>query len=103
MTALQPTLQTPRLLLRPFELKDAPEVKQLAGAWEVAARYSHLTLNNQYLVSQGGQEDGFTFGVNWYLSDHLRLLFNYNYEVPNELNTGTSVANIYGMRLNVFW
>ena len=32
----QPTLQTQRLTLRPFMLSDAPQVKQLAGAWEIA-------------------------------------------------------------------
>jgi RimJ/RimL family protein N-acetyltransferase len=33
----QPILRTPRLLLRPFSLSDAPEVQRLAGAPEVAA------------------------------------------------------------------
>jgi RimJ/RimL family protein N-acetyltransferase len=32
----QPLLQTPRLVLRPFELADAPDVERLAGAWEIA-------------------------------------------------------------------
>jgi RimJ/RimL family protein N-acetyltransferase len=32
----QPLLQTPRLVLRPFELADAPDVQRLAGAWEIA-------------------------------------------------------------------
>jgi phosphate-selective porin len=44
-----------------------------------------------------------TFGLNWYLSDRVRVLFNYTYNVPNEPNTGTSVANIFGTRLNVYW
>ena len=33
----RPTLQTARLILRPFELTDAPEVKKLAGAKEIAS------------------------------------------------------------------
>jgi ribosomal-protein-alanine N-acetyltransferase len=32
-----PILQTPRLLLRPFTLADAPEVVRMAGEWEIAA------------------------------------------------------------------
>ena len=31
-----PTLTTPRLILRPFELSDAPEVQRLAGDWAIA-------------------------------------------------------------------
>lgn len=33
----QPTLSTERLLLRPFSLSDAPHVKRLAGAHEIAS------------------------------------------------------------------
>ncbi len=33
---MQPSLQTPRLVLRAFTREDAPEVQRLAGAWEVA-------------------------------------------------------------------
>src|SRR5688500_2473522 len=33
----QPTPETARLLLRPFDLNDAPAVQKLAGAFEVAA------------------------------------------------------------------
>jgi RimJ/RimL family protein N-acetyltransferase len=37
MVAMQPSLQTERLLLRPFRLDDAPEVQRLAGDREVAS------------------------------------------------------------------
>jgi RimJ/RimL family protein N-acetyltransferase len=39
---LQPVLETPRLLLRPFSLCDAPAVQTLAGAREVAAVTIHV-------------------------------------------------------------
>lgn len=37
-----PSILTPRLLLRPFELSDAPVVQRLAGAREVAATVSSI-------------------------------------------------------------
>ena len=37
MTDKQPTLQTERLVLRPFELSDAAEVQRLVGEREIAA------------------------------------------------------------------
>ncbi|MCD6327498.1 GNAT family N-acetyltransferase [bacterium] len=36
MTDRQPTLTTERLILRPFELRDAPDVQRLAGTREIA-------------------------------------------------------------------
>jgi len=38
----QPTLKTPRLVLRPFNADDAPEVQRLAGAPEIAATTLHI-------------------------------------------------------------
>ncbi len=48
----QPTLETPRLLLRPFRLEDAPTVQLLAGAHEIAA----VTLNIPYPYEDGMAE-----------------------------------------------
>jgi RimJ/RimL family protein N-acetyltransferase len=44
-----PTLQTQRLILRPFTLEDAPIVQRLAGAYEVAA----TTLNMPHPYQDG--------------------------------------------------
>ncbi len=38
----RPTLQTSRLILRPFELTDAPEVQKLAGAREIASTIENM-------------------------------------------------------------
>lgn len=38
----QPTLQTQRLVLRPFTLADAPDVQHLAGAREIAATTTNI-------------------------------------------------------------
>jgi phosphate-selective porin OprO/OprP len=79
------------------------------GAWELTARFAYLDFQDADTPrGPGGQLIGLrmpesTFGANWYLSDHVRLMFNYSYAVPEEPNTGTSVANIFSTRLGVFW
>ena len=50
---IPPTLQTPRLILRPFELTDAPEVQKLAGAREIAS----VTLNIPHPYEDGMAEE----------------------------------------------
>ena len=49
---VQPVLETPRLLLRPFTLTDAPEVQRLAGAPEIA----EMTLNVPHPYADGMAE-----------------------------------------------
>jgi phosphate-selective porin OprO/OprP len=45
------------------------------GAWEVAARYSYLNLNDGPI--RGGVEQGVTIGLNWYLTNNLKVQFEY--------------------------
>ena len=81
----------------------------MARCWEMTARFAYLDFFDRNTpLGPNGQLVGIqlpaaTFGVNWYLADRVRLMFNYSYEVPNEPNTGSSVANIYATRLGVFW
>ncbi len=46
-----------------------------AGAWEIAARYSQLDLND--VMVQGGEIKNFTFAVNWYMNPYSRVSLNY--------------------------
>lgn len=52
----------------------APRIKGKTGAWEIAARYSTLDLEDRDIT--GGQQTNVTFGVNWYLNEQLRIMFN---------------------------
>ena len=56
------------------------------GAWEAAVRYSSLDLDwhpgQRFLPApvggiRGGQEKIWTFGLNWYLNNNIRMMFNY--------------------------
>ena len=65
------------------------------GAWELAARYSQMDLNDASL--QGGAMKNFTLGLNWYLNAHTRVMWNYLHSRVE--NTGD--ADILQMRLKV--
>ena len=52
------------------------------GAWEIAARYSSVDLDDGTVV--GGTMDDYTLGVNWYLNPNSRVMFNY---VRSDLDT----------------
>jgi phosphate-selective porin OprO/OprP len=52
----------------------APRIRGKSGAWEIAARYSTLDLQDQDI--SGGKQSDITLGVNWYLNRQIRLMFN---------------------------
>lgn len=45
------------------------------GAWEVAARVSHLSLEDPFAYAD--EQDNVTLGLNWYMNKHTRLMLNY--------------------------
>src|SRR5262249_22448222 len=50
------------------------------GAWEIAARYSTIDLNDRIASTvgiAGGQQNIYTVGLNWYATRNIRLMFNY--------------------------
>jgi ribosomal-protein-alanine N-acetyltransferase len=68
--APMPTLRTPRLVLRPFRLNDAPAVQRLAGEREVAA--NTLTVPHPY--PDGAAEEWIaTHAAGWAAKDVLTL------------------------------
>ena len=69
------------------------------GAWELAARYSSIHLNSHGV--NGGKENNFTAGLNWYLSSNLRLVFNYVRVNATNPNVDNGRANIYQSRFQI--
>jgi phosphate-selective porin OprO/OprP len=56
------------------------------GAWELAVRYSQMDLNFRDGVEglaipvggiRGGEQEIWTFGLNWYVNPNLKLVFDY--------------------------
>jgi len=63
-------------------MPDRPISKGGWGAWEIAGRYSTIDLNDN--GEYGGEMDSITLGLNWYLENNLKVMFNYvNYDADN--------------------
>jgi len=96
------------------------------GAWELAFRYSFVDLDDEentflndangtsWLVgTRGGRESNFTIGVNWYVNNYIRFMFNYihadvdratagNQPGAGGLAAGDSI-DMLGLRAQVKW
>jgi len=68
------------------------------GAWEVGYRYSYFDLNSAGV--NGGWAGNHTFGVNWYLNPHCRMMWNYVHSEARDHPDapGTGQADIFQMR-----
>jgi phosphate-selective porin OprO/OprP len=70
------------------------------GAWELAARYSTIDLNDEDI--QGGEEYNITGGLNWYLNPNTRIMFNYVYaDLKNRAGVEDDHINIFEARFQV--
>jgi len=61
----------------PFWLARRPDGSWTSGlgAWELAARYNYINLNDGNL--RGGVADGIEVGLNWYFNPNVKLQFEY--------------------------
>ena len=64
------------------------------GAWELAARYSYVNLNDGVGANriQGGIMDGVSVGLNWYLNNNMSVNFDWAYDNRYDLPTGATAA-----------
>ena len=70
------------------------------GAIELAVRYSTLDLEDATVT--GGEENNWTLGVNWYVTDYLRLMANYVHAEAEPNRTGVDEeVEIGQMRLQL--
>lgn len=77
------------------------------GAWELAARFDYLSLNDSDNGIQGGEQWVVVAGVNWWLNRHTRVMFNYAHTEVNQAGTPTDNRNFgvdgFGIRAQVDW
>ncbi len=79
----------------PFSLKEGGW-----GAWEVLARYDNTDLNDVSAGITGGEMDTTSVGVNWHLTDHIRLMANV-IDVDTNSNAATAANDdptVYNVR-----
>lgn len=77
------------------------------GAWEIAARYSFVDLNDQNVF--GGELRNTTVGVNWYVNENMRFMFNWIHgkvaksaAPPANTDIGASY-DVFAMRTQVYF
>ncbi|MCG8634202.1 MAG: hypothetical protein MI863_10265, partial [Desulfobacterales bacterium] len=62
------------------------------GAWEVSARYSVLNLTDDDVY--GGDLKDITLGLNWYLENNLKIVFNYvHFDADNYADSADYVTS----------
>ncbi len=71
------------------------------GAWEVAARYSNVNLNDQDVT--GGKEKNLTIGLNWYApANQFRVMSNLIF-VRTDKYAGNEDPTIFQLRAQFHW
>jgi phosphate-selective porin OprO and OprP len=97
-------------VLRPFvRMTGAHNLGCGPGAWELTARFAYSNFNNANIpltstgFKQGDRLAETTLGINWYLNDNTRIMFNYVNAVPDDPNFGPSGANAFYIQSAIFW
>ena len=65
------------------------------GAWELAARYSYVDLNDESV--RGGIEQDVTAAINWYLYGNFRIMLNYVWAQRNDVGDQNTVMTRFGI------
>jgi phosphate-selective porin OprO and OprP len=64
------------------------------GAWEIAARISHIDLNDDTV--RGGTLTNLTAGVNWYWNPYTKMVFNYIHAWNDSTLVNPATAQEFG-------
>jgi phosphate-selective porin OprO and OprP len=69
------------------------------GAWEIAARYSVVDLNDRFGFAApdgvaGGKQTVYTAGLNWYVNRNIRFMFNYLHGIIDKQASPTVTTDV---------
>jgi phosphate-selective porin OprO and OprP len=73
------------------------------GAWEIAARYSYVNLNDLFTPGipvadtngvAGGTQNIYTVGLNWYVNRNVRFMVNYLHGTVDKFSGATGNAGV---------
>jgi phosphate-selective porin OprO/OprP len=70
------------------------------GAWEVAAGYDYIDLNDDVIT--GGRASTAKFGLNWYPNSHFRVMGNFVHVLSLSYPTGKEVRGFNNADLDIF-
>lgn len=92
--------------LKPFEnffaVRDCNcDVKRGKGAWEIAARYSYIDLNDEDIAA--GSAESLTIGLNWYWNQNARMQFNYINGDAEQAGVADGTYDIFGLQFEIFF
>jgi phosphate-selective porin OprO and OprP len=82
-----------------FRVRGRQHLSGGKGAWQLAGRWSYLNFNGGDI--RAGVLNDLTFGVNWYWNPFVRVYFNYVHAILDDVVTGTSHANAFGLRFQL--
>jgi phosphate-selective porin OprO/OprP len=73
------------------------------GAWEIAARYSYLNLNDGPVM--GGVMNGLELALNWYLTPNVKVQFEYMTNNRWDLGPGllSGTVQAFGTRVQLYF
>jgi len=67
------------------------------GAWELAARYSVIDLNDRLALADGiagGKQTVYTVGLNWYVNRNVRFMLNYLHGTVDKQTSAVNPADV---------
>lgn len=79
------------------------------GAWEVAVRFAIADYKDANIpptingLKVGDRSAETTLGLNWYLNDNARIMFNYLHAIPVDPNFGPSAGDGIFVRTAIYW